>query len=96
MIPVRDHEIPGRAWPEAISHGAVATSVPQRRQRGGKATGSVCREPQHPARRATAALTRRAVIRWATRAYRLRGSPWHCLNLRPEPHGHGAFRPTLE
>jgi hypothetical protein len=29
-------------------------------------------------------------------SYRLRGSPWHCLNFFPEPHGHGAFRPTRE
>ena len=22
-------------------------------------------------------------------------APWHCLNLRPLPHGHGSLRPTL-
>jgi hypothetical protein len=27
---------------------------------------------------------------------RIRGSPWQRLNLRPEPHGHGSFRPTRE
>ena len=22
-------------------------------------------------------------------------APWHCLNLRPLPHGHGSLRPTF-
>jgi hypothetical protein len=40
---------------------------------------------------------RAAAVAPAGRAdYRLRGSPWQSLNFFPDPHGHGAFRPTLE